>query len=42
MDQDTLWDRIIRRGVIDTIGSDHTAFTKAAKLDPTKMIGAIP
>jgi dihydropyrimidinase len=25
-DQDMLWDGI-RRGVIDTIGSDHTAFT---------------
>jgi dihydropyrimidinase len=32
-----LWDGI-RRGVIDTIGSDHTAFTKAAKLDPTQTI----
>jgi dihydropyrimidinase len=36
-DQDMLWDGI-RRGVIDTIGSDHTAFTKAAKLDPTQTI----
>jgi dihydropyrimidinase len=36
-DQDMLWDGI-RRGVIDTIGSDHTAFTKAAKLDPKQTI----
>jgi dihydropyrimidinase len=36
-DQDMLWDGI-RRGMIDTIGSDHTAFTKAAKLDPTQTI----
>lgn len=36
-DQDVLWDDI-RRGVIDTIGTDHTAFSKEAKLDPTQTI----
>jgi dihydropyrimidinase len=36
-DQDQLWDGI-RRGVIDTIGTDHTAFSLAAKLDPTQTI----
>lgn len=36
-DQDMLWDGI-RRGVIDTIGTDHTAFSLAAKLDPTQTI----
>jgi dihydroorotase-like cyclic amidohydrolase len=32
-----LWDAI-RRGVIDTIGTDHTAFPMEAKLDPTQTI----
>jgi dihydropyrimidinase len=36
-DQDMLWDGI-RRGVIDTIGTDHTAFSLEAKLDPTQTI----
>lgn len=36
-DQDVLWDDI-RRGVISTIGTDHTAFSKEAKLDPTQTI----
>jgi dihydropyrimidinase len=36
-DQDMLWDGI-RKGVIHTIGTDHTAFSKEAKLDPTQTI----
>ncbi|MGC1379356.1 MAG: amidohydrolase family protein, partial [Anaerolineales bacterium] len=36
-DQDMLWDGIHRR-VVDTIGSDHTAYTKAAKMDPNQTI----
>ena len=36
-DQDMLWDGI-RKGTIDTIGTDHTAFSKAGKLDPTQTI----
>lgn len=36
-DQDMLWEGI-RKGVIDTIGTDHTAFSKAAKLDPSQTI----
>ena len=36
-DQDMGWDGI-RRGVIQTIGSDHNAFAKEAKLDPTQTI----
>ena len=36
-DQDVIWDDI-RRGVINTIGTDHTAFSKEAKLDPTQTI----
>jgi dihydropyrimidinase len=36
-DQDMLWDGI-RKGTIHTIGTDHTAFSKEAKLDPTQTI----
>jgi dihydropyrimidinase len=36
-DQDMLWEGI-RKGVVDTIGTDHTAFSKEAKLDPTQTI----
>jgi dihydropyrimidinase len=36
-DQDMLWEGI-RKGTIDTIGTDHTAFSKEAKLDPTQTI----
>jgi len=36
-DQDAIWDAI-RRGVIHTIGTDHTGFTKASKLDPTQTL----
>jgi dihydropyrimidinase len=36
-DQDVLWEDI-RKGVIDTIGTDHTAFSKEAKLDTTQTI----
>ena len=36
-DQDVIWEDI-RKGVIHTIGTDHTAFSKADKLDPTQTI----
>jgi dihydropyrimidinase len=36
-DQDMIWDAI-RRGVIHTIGTDHTGFTKASKQDPTQTL----
>lgn len=36
-DQDVIWDEI-RKGVIHTIGTDHTAFSKPAKLDQTQTI----
>jgi len=36
-DQDMLWEGI-RKGTIHTIGTDHTAFSKAAKLDETQTI----
>ena len=36
-DQDMLWDGI-RRGVIHTIGTDHSGFSKEAKLDPTQTV----
>lgn len=36
-DQDMIWEAI-RKGVVDTIGTDHTAFSKQAKLDPTQTI----
>jgi len=36
-DTDVIWDDI-RRGVIDTIGTDHSAYSLAAKLDPTQNI----
>src|SRR6266702_7583803 len=36
-DQDMIWEAI-RKGVVDTIGTDHTAFSKEAKLDPTQTI----
>jgi dihydropyrimidinase len=32
-----IWEAI-RKGVVDTIGTDHTAFSKEAKLDPTQTI----
>ncbi len=37
-DQDMLWDGI-RRGVIHTIGTDHSGYTRAAKSDPTQNVG---
>lgn len=37
-DQDMLWDGI-RRGVIHTVGTDHSGYTKEAKLDPTQNVG---
>jgi dihydropyrimidinase len=36
-DQDALWDGIAK-GTVHTIGSDHTAFSKEAKLDPTQTV----
>jgi dihydroorotase-like cyclic amidohydrolase len=33
-----LWDGI-RRGVIHTIGTDHSGFTREAKVDPTQNVG---
>ena len=36
-DQDVIWEDI-RKGVIHTIGTDHTAFSKEAKLDPAQTI----
>ncbi len=36
-DQDMLWDGI-RRGVIHTIGTDHSGFPKETKLDPTQTV----
>ena len=36
-DQDMLWDGI-RRGVVHTIGTDHSGFTKEAKMDPTQNV----
>jgi len=36
-DQDVIWDDI-RRGIIHTIGTDHTAFSKESKLEPTQTI----
>jgi dihydropyrimidinase len=36
-DQDMLWEGI-RKGTIHTIGTDHTAFSKEAKLDVTQTI----
>jgi dihydroorotase-like cyclic amidohydrolase len=36
-DQNMIWDGI-RRGVIHTMGTDHTGFTKASKQDPTQTI----
>ena len=36
-DQDQLWEGI-RKGTIDTIGTDHMAFSLEAKLDPTQTI----
>ncbi|OAI43338.1 hypothetical protein AYO42_01715 [Rhizomicrobium sp. SCGC AG-212-E05] len=36
-DLDMIWDGI-RRGVIHTMGTDHTGFTKASKLDPTQSL----
>jgi dihydropyrimidinase len=36
-DQDALWEGIAK-GTVHTIGSDHTAFSKEAKLDPTQTV----
>jgi dihydropyrimidinase len=36
-DQDMLWEGIAR-GTVHTIGTDHTGFTKASKLDPTQTL----
>jgi dihydropyrimidinase len=36
-DQDALWEGIAK-GTVHTIGSDHTAFSKDAKLDPTQTV----
>ena len=36
-DQDMLWEGI-RKGTIHTIGTDHTGYSKEAKLDPTQTI----
>lgn len=36
-DQDALWEGIAK-GTVHTIGSDHTAFSKEAKLDPTQSV----
>lgn len=36
-DLDTIWEGI-RKGVVNTIGSDHTGYTKEDKLDPTQTI----
>jgi dihydropyrimidinase len=36
-DQDALWEGIAA-GTVHTIGSDHTAFSKEAKLDPTQTV----
>ena len=36
-DQDMLWEGIAK-GTVHTIGTDHSAYTKAAKLDPTQTI----
>jgi dihydropyrimidinase len=36
-DQDMIWDAI-RRGVIHTMGTDHTGFTRASKEDPAQSI----
>ena len=36
-DQDALWDGIAR-GVIHTIGTDHVAYTREQKLDPTQTV----
>jgi len=39
-DQDALWQGIAK-GTVHTIGSDHTAFSKEAKLDPTQTVANI-
>ncbi len=36
-DQDMLWEGIAR-GTVHTIGTDHTGYSRAAKLDPTQTI----
>ena len=36
-DQDALWDGIAR-GTIHTIGTDHVAYTREQKLDPTQTV----
>jgi len=36
-DMEMIWDGI-RRGVVNTIGSDHSGYTKEAKADPTQTI----
>jgi dihydropyrimidinase len=40
LDQDALWEGIAK-GTVHTIGSDHTAFSKEAKLDPTQTVANI-
>ncbi len=37
-DQDMLWDGI-RRGVIHTVGTDHSGYTREAKVDKTQFVG---
>jgi len=37
-DQDMLWDGI-RRGVIHTVGTDHSGYTREAKADKTQFVG---
>ena len=36
-DQDMLWEGIAK-GTVHTIGTDHTGYTRAAKLDPTQTL----
>jgi dihydropyrimidinase len=36
-DQDVLWEAIAK-GTVHTIGTDHTGYSKAAKLDPTQTM----
>ena len=36
-DQDKLWDGIAK-GTVHTIGTDHTGYSKASKLDPTQTL----
>jgi dihydropyrimidinase len=36
-DQDMIWDAI-RRGVLHTVGTDHSGFPKSTKLDPSNTV----